>query len=180
MDALHEVLGPCEFDAASPLLPVHVQARRWYALERGEDGLTLSWLIPNDGHAWLWLNGPWGEGRGEPSPLLEWAAKMHSEVVSGNVPRAVTLWPYSPDTRWYKTLMTIPGIHEIRITRKGLKFGNSKNGPSTNLRVFALLTVGLSPDEIAAVREALTRHGVDVVPDRSTNPLGTAPQTNRS
>jgi flagellar basal body P-ring protein FlgI len=58
--------------------------------------------------------------------------------------------------------MTMPGIQEIRITRKGLKFGNAKNGPSAHIRVLALLTVGLSPDEISALREALTRHGVDV------------------
>src|SRR3954454_19674629 len=98
---------------------------------------------------------------------------MCSEVRCGNVRRAVTLWPYSPDTRWYTTLMAIPGIHEIRITRKGLKFGNAKNGPSAHIRVLALLTIGLRAEEIAALREALTRHGVDVVPDRSANPLGT-------
>ena len=130
-------------------MPVHVQARRWYALERGEDGLALSWCIPNDGRAWLYLNCPWGEGRGEPSPFPEWAGKCRSEVVSGNVPRAVTLWPYSPDTNWYKTLMTMPGIQEIRITRKGLRFGNAKNGPSANIRVLAVLTVGLGAEEIA-------------------------------
>ena len=42
MDALHEVLGPCALDPASPPVPVHVQARRWYALERGEDGLDTT------------------------------------------------------------------------------------------------------------------------------------------
>ena len=75
MDALHEVLGPCALDPASPPMPVHVQALKWYALERGEDGLKLSWRIPNDGHAWLYLNGPWGDGRGKPSPLLKWASQ---------------------------------------------------------------------------------------------------------
>ena len=85
----------------------------------------------------------------------------------------MTLWPHSLDTHWYKTLMAIPGIQEILITRKGLKFGNAKNGPSGHIRSLALLTIGLRPEEIAAVREALTRHGVDVVPDRSTDPLDT-------
>ena len=166
MDAVHLVLDLCALDPASPLTPVHVRAIRWYALERGEDGLTTLWLIPNDGRAWLYLNCPWGEGTGGPSPFPEWAAKMCSEVGCGNVPRAVSLWPYSPDTNWYKTLMAIPGIQEIRITRKGLRFGNAKNGPSGHIRVLALLTIGLRPEEIAALREALTRHGVDVVPDR--------------
>jgi hypothetical protein len=53
----------------------------------------------------------------------------------------------------------------VQITRKGLKFGDAKNGPSTNLRVFAFLIVGLRPVELAALRAALSRHGVDVVPD---------------
>jgi len=142
-----------------------VQALKWYALERGEDGLNLSWFIPDDGRSWLYGNTPWGAGKGEPSPLPEWAKKLLSEVACRNVPRSATLWPYSPDTDWYKSLKTIPGMQEIRITRKGLKFGNAKNGPSTNLKVLALLTVGLRPEEVAALRESLERHGVDVVPD---------------
>jgi hypothetical protein len=165
MGALHEVLGSCALDPSSPPEPVHVQALRWYALALGQDGLQLSWHIPNDGHAWLYGNFPWGRGRGERSQLLDWATKLSSEVQSGNVPRAVTLWPYSPDTRWYKFLKTIPGVREVQITRKGLKFGDAKNGPSTNLRVFAFLIVGLRPEELAALRAALSRHGVDVVPD---------------
>jgi hypothetical protein len=98
------------------------------------------------------------------------ADKLRAAVSCGEVPRAVSLWPYSPDTDWYKTLLAIPGVQEIRITRKGLKFGNANSTPSGHIRVLALLIIGLRPEEIAALREALTRHGVDVVPDPS-NPL---------
>ena len=163
--------GPFSATAAPMMaacLATHAHYLDITALERGEDGLTLSWLIPDDSRSWLYGNFPWGAGRGEPRPLPEWAGKFRSEVELGNVPRGVTLWPYSPDTDWYKNLMAIPGIQEIRITRKGLRFGNAKNGPSTNLKVLALLVVGLTTEEIAALRNALTRHGVDVVPDTRT------------
>jgi hypothetical protein len=59
-------------------VPVRVQALRWYALERGEDGLNLSWLIPDDGRAWLYLNCPWGTGKGAPRiPLPLVPAHFH-------------------------------------------------------------------------------------------------------
>ena len=78
--------------------------------ERNQDGLNLTWLIPNDGHSWLWLNGPWNAPKGEPNPNPHWAAKLRSEVACGNVPRAATLWPYSPDADWFKELMKAPGV----------------------------------------------------------------------
>ena len=162
MAALHEVLGPCYRDPASPAKPVHVQALNWYAIERGEDGLSLPWTIPDDGRSWLWLNGPWNAPKGEPSPFPFWADKLLAEMTCGNVQRSVSLWPYSADTDWFKRLEAA-GAARIIITRRGLKFGVAKNGPRE--RLFALLMFGLRPEEVAAIRAALVRHGVDVVPD---------------
>jgi hypothetical protein len=74
--------------------------------------------------------------------------------------------------------MKLPRIQETRITRKGLKFGNAKNVPSTNLKVLAYLTVGLRLEEVAALRESLRRHGVDVVPEPNVAaPLAAKPVT---
>ena len=171
-------LGIAALDPASPAVPVHVRTLRHYAIELGQDGRSLPWAIPDDGRSWLWFNGPWGEGKGKRSELPEWSVKFCNEHSCGNVPRSVSLWPYSPDADWYKSLMKLPHIQETRITRKGLKFGNAKNGPSTNLKVLAYLTVGLRLEEVAALRESLGCHGVDVVPEPNVAaPLAAKPVT---
>ena len=42
--------------------PMRSWIRKTYALERGEDGLTLPWTAPSSSRSFVWLNPPWTRG----------------------------------------------------------------------------------------------------------------------
>lgn len=69
-----------------------VQAKRYYSLERGQDGLTLSWKAET-----LWLNPPYDN-------VQPWADRLLSALTNDEVCWAACLTNNATETKWWQSL----------------------------------------------------------------------------
>lgn len=81
-------LDPCSCEEANRV----IQARRYYSVERGENGLSLPWKAEV-----LWLNPPYGA-------VALWADKLIEAVDGGSVQDAMVLTNNCTDTEWWHKL----------------------------------------------------------------------------
>ena len=148
MDAIHEVFGPCALDPASPIKPVHVQARKWFTKE--DDGLAQSWR--NDG--WLFLNPPWSrERKANHKPLRLWLEKLRHEMACGNVRKAVVLVPNKRSDAF--DALRADGAAIINLGQ--IKFGGSMHEHRDDS---ACLLLGFGTDQVDALLSAFLRRGI--------------------
>jgi hypothetical protein len=149
MDAIHEVLGPCALDPASPARPVHVRAAKWFTQEL--DGLAQSWRISAD--SWLFLNPPWNGALGEPKPIPLFVAKLLSEMDCGDVPRAIVVLPFKTSESLDK--LKDAGAALLNLGR--LKYGEFSN---TSRDDTACCLLGFTKHQVDALVASLKRYGV--------------------
>jgi AAA domain len=149
MDAIHEVLGPCALDPASPARPVHVRTAKWFTQEL--DGLAQSWRISAD--SWLFLNPPWNGALGEPKPIPLFVAKLLSEMNCGDVPRAIVVLPFKTS----ESLDKLKNAGAALLNLGRLKYGEFSN---TSRDDTACCLLGFSKHQVDALVASLRRHGV--------------------
>lgn len=89
----------------------NAKARRYYSLDRGEDGLKLPW--PDD----AFNNPPYGRGK----VLWNWTSKMVHEVTDGSAQLVVALVPARTDTRWWHKVV-MPHAAEVRMLEGRVEF----------------------------------------------------------
>lgn len=89
-----EAGGPFDLDPAT-IARNPINARSWYALERGDDGLELPWHVDGDGRhvRTIWINPPY-------SNIRPWLVKAHNTVLMHPDVAIWMLIPASTDTAY--------------------------------------------------------------------------------
>lgn len=103
-------LDPC--DNATSITRAQIS----YRLDRGEDGLALSWK----GRGLVFVNPPYGR------EISKWASKAAKEAAQDETLEIVLLVPARVDTAWFTRLTSNCG--GVCFLRGRLRFGNATTG----------------------------------------------------
>jgi hypothetical protein len=109
-------LDPC--DNAGSITRAQIS----YRLDRGEDGLSLSW----QGRGLVFVNPPYGR------EIIKFASKVAREAEQGA--EIVSLVPARTDTKWFAALFS--SASAICFWRGRLRFGNATRGAPFPSAVF--------------------------------------------
>jgi len=111
-------MGQIDLDPASnPIANRTVGATRFY--DREEDGLSQPW------HGRVWLNPPYGRGKGNRSNMDLWSEKLVSEYENGRVTQACLLVKAAPSELSFQRLYRFP----ICFTRGRVAFLDGRGVP---------------------------------------------------
>jgi phage N-6-adenine-methyltransferase len=149
LDAARSVLGVFDLDpASSKAAQKLVKAERFYSEE--DDGLSQQW------NGRVWLNPPYAQPH-----IVNFIAKLLSEIKASNVSEAILLTHNYTDTEWFHTAAS--ACRAICFTRGRIKFWNPNGDVAAPTQGQAFFYFGDNPKKFAEVFASI---GVVLLPCR--------------
>ena len=138
LEAARRVMGRIDLDPASTASANEiVRATTFY--DRQIDGLSQKWS------GRVWLNPPYGRGKGHRSNMDLWSEKLISEYDDGAVEQACLLVKATPSEIWFQKLWRFPVcftrgrlsfLNDLGLPVRGNAHGSAIVGIGTDLQLF--------------------------------------------